>query len=321
MLKLALVSAATTWVALRKGLPLVPLVVVTFVSLSAEHKAGEQTTIMKVRGGIIDVTLPPDPMQASAQDLLHWIQNAADAVTNYYGHFPVSHLTLQVRSAYGSGVRHGVTYPKDGGFIRISVGRETTALDLQDDWTLTHEMTHLAFPNMPDAQHWIEEGLATYVEPVARAQVGQLPIAEMWRQFMRDMPKGEPLDGDKGLDRTPTWGRTYWGGAMFCLLADVTIRERTQNRKGLQDALRAILDHGGTIAKDWQIDKALAVGDKATGTNVLQDLYRQMGNSPAPVDLLQLWKKLGLTLNGGHVVFNDQAEDAAIRKAITSSSR
>ncbi len=299
---------------LRRGLFLAPLFLISSVPLFA----GEQSQVMKVKGGLIEITLPDEPMKASSQDLLHWIQNAADAVTTFYGRFPVSHLTLQVRVGNGSGVRHGVTYPKDGGLIRISVGRETSLAELNDDWTLTHEMTHLAFPSMPDPQHWIEEGLATYVEPVARAQTGQLAVAEMWREFMRDMPKGEPLDGDEGLDHTPTWGRTYWGGAMFCLLADVKIRERTQNRKGLEDALRAILSHGGTIAEDWEIKKALAVGDKATGTNVLRDLYQQMGDKPAPVDLTQLWNKLGLSLNGGHVVFNDQAADAAIRLAITS---
>jgi hypothetical protein len=299
---------------LRRALVLAPL----FLILSVPLFAGEQNQVMKVKGGLIEITLPDEPMKASSQDLLHWIQNAADAVTTYYGRFPVSHLTLQVRAGNGSGVRHGVTYPTDGGLIRISVGRETPGSDLNDDWTLTHEMTHLAFPSMPDPQHWIEEGLATYVEPVARAQTGNLPVAEMWREFLRDMPKGEPLDGDEGLDHTPTWGRTYWGGAMFCLLADVRIREQTQNRKGLQDALRAILEHGGTIAENWEIRKALAIGDKATGTNVLRDLYQQMGDKPAAVDLTRLWNKLGLSLNGGHVVFNDQAVDAAIRLAITS---
>lgn len=273
---------------------------------------------MKVRGGLIEITLPDETMKASSKDLLRWIHAAADAVTNYYGHFPVPHLTLIVRASSGSGVRHGVTYPMDGGLIRIAVGRETAVDELNDDWVLTHEMTHLAFPSMPDEQHWIEEGLATYIEPVARAQVGQLPVTEVWRQFIRDMPKGEPAPGDLGLDHTPTWGRTYWGGAMFCLLADVRIRERTQDRKGLQDALRGILDRGGTIAADWDIEKALAMGDKATGTGVLLELYRQMRDKPAPVDLDQLWRKLGLSLNGGHVVFNDQAADAAIRQAITS---
>jgi hypothetical protein len=294
---------------------------VPFLALLLVPAAGQQASapakVLKVGGSTIDITLPAEPMKATSQDLLRWIQNAAEAVSNYYGRFPVPHLTLLVRSSNGSGVRHGVTFGTDGGLIRISVGRETPVDDLKDDWTLTHEMTHLAFPNMPDEQHWMEEGLATYIEPVARAQVGQMPVAEMWRQVIRDMPKGEPIDGDQGLDHTPTWGRTYWGGAMFCLLADVRIRELTKNRKGLQDALRAIMNHA-TISEDWEIKKALAVGDKATGTNVLQDLYRQMANQPSPVDLAQLWSKLGMALKDGKVVFNDKAVDAAIRIAITA---
>ena len=261
-------------------------------------------------------------MRASPQDLMAWIHSAARAVSLYYGRFPVAHLTLLVRSGSGSGVRHGVTYATDGGLIRISVGRETPADELKEDWVLTHEMTHLAFPSMPDEQHWIEEGLATYVEPVARAQAGQLSVAEVWRTFIRDMPKGEPQFGDQGLDRTHTWGRTYWGGAMFCLLADVKIRERTRNRRGLQDALRGILDHGGTIAKDWEITRALAIGDRATGTKVLEELYSQMSDAPAPVDLTQLWNQLGLALDGdGRVVVNEQAADAAILAAITAPHR
>jgi hypothetical protein len=171
---------------------------------------------------------------------------------------------------------------------------------------------------MEDSHHWIEEGIATYVEPVARAQVNQMPVSAVWREFIRDMPKGQPGPGDQGLDNTHTWGRTYWGGALFCLVADVRIRERTHNRKGLQDALRGIVNGGGRITEDWEIEKALSLGDGATGTTVLMDLYKEMRDKPAPVDLDALWKKLGLELKDGQVSFNDSAPEAAIRKAITA---
>jgi len=103
---------------------------------------------------------------------------------------------------------------------------------------------------------------------------------------------------------------------MFCLVADVRIRERTRNRKSLQDALRGINEGGGNITEDWQIEKALALGDKATGTTVLRDLYREMRAKPAPVDLDQLWKKLGLAVKDGSVQFDDKAPEANIRKAM-----
>ncbi|GAC1648728.1 MAG: hypothetical protein NVS9B15_07630 [Acidobacteriaceae bacterium] len=170
---------------------------------------------------------------------------------------------------------------------------------------------------MADEHHWIEEGSATYIEPIARAQIGNMSVEDVWKQFVRDMPKGEPDDGDAGLDTTHTWGRTYWGGAMFCLIADVRIREATHNRRGLQDAFRAILNHNGVISEDWPIENAFKVGDRATGTTVLTDLYHTMKNKPSPIDLKQLWTKLGVSLQNGKVVFNDKAPEAAIRKAMT----
>lgn len=281
---------------------------------------GNDTVTVKVSGATIDVTLPEGPMKLTRNDLLGWVKASATTVADYYGHFPVPHLTLKMRSTSGSGVRHGVTYPKDGGLIFISVGRDADVAATKDDWVLVHEMIHLAFPSMEDDQHWIEEGISTYVEPVARVRAGGMPLDEMWRTFVRDMPKGEPGPDDHGLDNTHTWGRTYWGGAIFCLLADVRIREHTKNRKGLEDALRGINRGGGNISEDWDINKALAMGDKATGTTVLRDLYNEMRDKPDPVDLDQLWTKLGIQMKDGSVAFNDKAPEANIRKAITAPS-
>jgi predicted metalloprotease with PDZ domain len=88
----------------------------------------------------------------------------------------------------------------------------------------------------------------------------------------REMPQGEPTKDDHGLNNTHTWGRTYWGGAMFCLVADMTIREKTGNQKGLQDALRAIVASGRTIDKEASLLETLQIGDRATGTSVLTDM-------------------------------------------------
>lgn len=297
------------------------IVVVALLALPLKtlpaQESGNDTAPLKVSGATIDVMLPDGPMKLSHDELLGWVKNSASTVADYYGHFPVPHLTLKMRSASGSGIRHGVTYARDGGLIFISVGRDADIAATREDWVLVHEMIHLAFPSMEDDQHWIEEGISTYVEPVARAREGGMAVKEVWGTFVRDMPKGEPGPDDHGLDNTHTWGRTYWGGAIFCLLADVRIRERTKNRKGLEDALRGI-NSSGNINEDWDINKALAMGDKATGTTVLLDLYQSMRDKPAPVDLDQLWTKLGIAMKDGDVAFNDKAPESNIRRAITA---
>lgn len=281
--------------------------------------SAESTQTLSACGSSIAVSFTGDTGSVSRDDLQTWIKRAATAVCTYYGKYPVSHVALDVRARGGPGVHNGVTYPSDGGgLITISVGPATTTTQLDSDWMLTHEMIHLAFPSMADNHHWIEEGISVYVEPIARVQAGQLSAADMWKDVVRDMPQGEPQPDDRGLDRTPTWGRTYWGGAMFCLVADVRIRKQTGNRRGLQDALRAILDAGGVITQDWNIQRALAVGDKATGTTVLTDLYRETSDKPAPVDLVALWNQLGIQRKAnGSIEFVPSAPLAEIREAIT----
>jgi hypothetical protein len=202
----------------------------------------------------------------------------------------------------------------------MRVGRDTTPTQLTDDWKLTHEMVHLAVPSVPRNSHWLEEGIATYVEAIARAQRGELSDARIWADMLHGMPKGLPAENDRGLDHTPTWGRTYWGGALFCLLADVQIRERSSNRKGLQDALRGVIEAGGGIQDDWPVERVLSVADRATGTTVLLDLYHRLMDAPAPpaAELDALWKALGVRADDGGVRLDEAAPLAAIRRSISA---
>jgi hypothetical protein len=285
------------------------------------QRASGPATAVKTCGATIDVRFEGDTTSIKRDDLLTWVRRAGEAVCTYYGKFPVSHLNLDIRVQGNSGVHSGVTYPDDDGYTHISVGADTSVAQLNDDWMLTHEMIHLAFPSMKRRHHWIEEGISVYVEPIARVQAGQLSAERMWHDVVRDMPQGEPESDDHGLDQTHTWGRTYWGGAMFCLVADVRIRQQTKNQKGLQDALRGILNAGGTINEDWEIERAFAVGDKATGTTVLTDLYREMADKPSPVDLPAMWKQLGISQeSSGAVKFDPHAPLAEVRVGITRSA-
>ena len=137
----------------------------------------------------------------------------------------------------------------------------------------------------------------------------------------RYMPQGLPQYGDQGLDNTDSWASTYWGGALFWLVADVQIRERTNNRRGVQDAMRAILNAGGSIREEWPIESVLEAGDKATGTRVLTDLYNRMKAKAVHTDLNDLWRKLGIQVKDNVVTFDDKAPLANVRKAITASRK
>ncbi|MDL2336524.1 MAG: hypothetical protein QFE16_01655 [Pseudomonadota bacterium] len=250
-------------------------------------------------------------LQAAART---WVRTSADAVARYFGRFPVPKVELLLVPEDGSGVRGGVTYDNPSLLIRVRLGRETTEAQFIDDWVLVHEMVHLVIPQIPRSQNWLHEGVATYVESVARGRVGLVSPATVWRVWAADMPQGQPKAGDAGLDHTPTWGRTYWGGAMFCLMADVELLKRSSQRFGLQHALQGVLAAGGNYGESWSVDRILSTADAAVGQTILTDLYRRMKDSSEPVDLVGLWRSLGV--DGG--TLNDDAPLAKVRRAILS---
>ena len=297
----------------RAGSSLAAVLALVLTPAGFAAKADE----IRLPDAVIEVDYAGDSGGLDRDAVSDWIAASAEAVRTYYGRYPVKHVRIRIETGEGHGAHSGTTYSRNGALIRVGVGRYSDTADLKRDWIMTHEMVHLAMPEFADRHAWLEEGLATYVEPIARVQVGQLTEETIWHDMLRDMPKGLPAAGDRGLDNTHTWGRTYWGGALFYLLADVRIREQTSNRMGLQDALRAIVAAGGNVEVSWDVRRTLAIGDKATGTNVLVELYDEMRNAPVAPDLAALWKRLGVKLTSDSAEFDDAAPLAGIRKAIT----
>lgn len=271
---------------------------------------------------VIEVAFTPAEFDVSAPAIMAWISTAARAVAAYYGKFPVPKVSVAIRQVPArGGVLSGTTFGGENPRTRMSLGQHVTPGELDDDWTMTHEFVHLGFPGMRRQHHWLEEGQATYIEPIARAQIGALRLERVWGDVVRDMHQGQPGQNDRGLDFTHTWGRTYWGGAIYCLLADVQIRERTGNRAGLQQALRGVNAAGGNIEYDWSIEEALAAADAAVKTPVMTELYNQMKDKPYAPDLTELWQRLGVEVSEGKVRFHDDAPLASVRKAITTPLR
>lgn len=283
-------------------------------ALGAHATDDEQPVVVlqPVPGGEIEVQFVPGFDQALRERALRWVRAAAAAVAGYLGRFPVPQTELLLQPVDGDGVVSGVSFGVPSPLIRIRLGREVSDAQLRDDWILTHEMVHLAVPQLPLRQRWLHEGIATYVEALARGHAGQVDAAVVWQGWHRAMVQGMPAANDRGLDFTPTWGRTYWGGAMFCLVADVRMRRRGDPTRGLRQALQGVLAAGGDYRVRWPASRVLATADATVGGQVLSALYEEMKDRPAQVDLDALWRELGVEADR----LREDAPMAAVRRAI-----
>jgi hypothetical protein len=271
-------------------------------------------------GARVEVAIAPHGLALSDADIIAWVRRAVDGLASYYGHFPAPRVLVVVMAGRPGSPTRGETLGDGGPAVLVRVGSEvTTAASTRDDWIVTHELIHATLPTLDRDHAWLSEGLATYVEPIVRARQGLVTPETYWHDVIEGVAQGLPEAGDEGLERTHTWGRTYWGGALFCLVADVRIREMTKGARSLDGALRGIAATGADASAHWTIEQFLDVGDRATGTTVLRDLYKTMGLAPGSVDLPELWRKLGVHIEArGKAGFDDAAPLAAMRKAMTA---
>jgi hypothetical protein len=228
---------------------------------------------IEATGGTVEVAILRGPRAASDEELERWIGDTARAVDHVFGRFPVRHAALVL--VPGQPLRHfGRTLPSGGPSIAITLDAHAGPSALARDWVLAHELVHLGVPSFWNEGVWLDEGLATYYEPIVRARANMMDTSAVWDAFAREMPRGLASDGGSLADARDH-DRIYWGGAIFALRADIEIRKRTGGARSLDDGLRHALDLGGDATHVWSLSRYLRVIDEATGVPVLSSLHAE----------------------------------------------
>jgi hypothetical protein len=271
----------------------------------------------------VELALLGAPLAMGDDAVTGWVSGAAGCVASLYGRFPVDASVFVVPVRGADELVFGRVLSLAGASVALLFGADTRAAGAHDDWIAVHELFHLGTPSFVGEGHWLEEGLATYYEPVLRERARWMREEDLWRHFAREMPRGLRTDGSPpSLEDRDDVDSTYWGGALFAFQADVRIREATRGARSLDDALRASLARLGDATHAATVAEFVRVGDEATGTRVLADLYARDAVAGEPVDLDALWRSLGVSRNpDGSVGLHDDAPLAAVRRAISAAGR
>ncbi len=274
----------------------------------------------EVQGATLDVVLLGEPLTMGDAATVGWVKSAAGCVAGLFGRFPVDATVFVVPASRGDGVVFGRVFSLAGASVVLLFGTDAKPASMHTDWVAVHELFHLGTPSFVGEAHWLEEGLATYYEPVLRERAGWMSEGDLWRHFAESMPRGLRKEGDPpALDDRDDIDSTYWGGALFAMLADVRIRKATGGARSLDDVLRATLAELGDATHAARLEDFVRVGDAATGTHVLADLVADDAVAGKPVDLDGLWRELGVAAAaGGAVALKDDAPEVAVRRGIAA---
>lgn len=275
--------------------------------------------LRRLRVGVADVAVAQGA-EASDLAISRWLGSSLDAVSAYIGQRPSDQITIFVAPGR-SGANQGKTLAGGGPSVLLELARGQGDRALEGDWVAAHELLHVGLPALETTHAWFYEGYASYVEPVARVRAGLLTEERFWSDLLEGIPRGEPRAGDTGLEGSRDIDRIYWGGSLYFLLADIELRRRTAGKLGLEDAVRAMVRSGQGIESKTTLDRMVEIADTATGTKVFQELRAKLGPPGARFDTGALFRSLGIAKRGQQVVFDDEAELSAVRRAITARPR
>lgn len=264
----------------------------------------------------LTLAVPPGGTKIAAEQLAAWVSAVAEGNRRFWGGSPAKGgLAILIPSPRG-GVPFGRVLSLGGAVVTVLVGQQATTQDLYDDWVLVHEFLHLGSPLMRDTGAWLNEGIATFYEPVLRARAGWKSEDDVWREWMSAMPRGMPAMTGVGLQNTGRGG-IYWGGALFVLMAEIESLNASGGKIGFSDCLRTVLAEGGDVTVKWSTMKLLDRCDALLGKPVIATLAKQHIDKGSAMDLDQLWRRLGVSLvEGGAIRYDDAAELAWLRPLI-----
>ncbi len=265
----------------------------------------------------VTVATLPGSLVTDGPSRLRWLRDATEAVTEFYRGFPVDRaLVVVIPRAGEREVVHGRVVATGGASVLLEVGELAETAALYRDWILVHELFHLGFPSVQKDARWLDEGLATYFEPIIRARAGWQTKESVWSEFARDMWQGLDAVERTGMFRAESRSGMYWGGAIVSMLADVRAREASDGAVGLEDGLRAVVAEGGNATRFWSLERVVAAIDRRLGSPVTRTLVDEHGQAGRPVELARLFVSLGVRPRTGGIELLPYAGLASVRDAI-----
>jgi len=275
-------------------------------SVAAEPVAGDPE---------LRLAIPPDASRIAQEQLIAWVSAAAESNRRFWGRSPARKGLVILVPSPRAGVPFGRVLSLGGAVVTVQVGRQATPHDLYDDWVLVHELLHLGSPFMRDTGAWLNEGIATFYEPVLRARAGWKPEDDIWREWITQMPRGMPAMTGIGLENAGRGG-IYWGGALFVLMAEIESLQASGGKIGFSDCLRTVLAEGGDVTVKWPTMQLIDRCDALLGKTAIASLAQQHIAQGSAIDLDQLWHRLGVSLMDGRIRYDDAAELAWLRPLI-----
>jgi len=263
--------------------------------------------------------------------IVDWVHDTAGNVSLAYGRFPNPSPHVVVLPVGHGGWQSDSPVPfgrvlRDGGeTVELFIDERRPIEDFYDDWTATHEFSHLMLPFVRARHRWISEGFAQYYQNILLTRAGQYDEQRAWQKLYDGFERGRSSRPELSPNEAARQGvgaatmKIYWSGAIIALMADVELRKRSGGRESLDGALGQLQLCCLPSERSWSGTELFETLDGFVGEPVFMPLYRKHADESGFPRFEAILESLGVTIKNGTVRLSNDAELAGIRRAITGT--
>ena len=285
-------------------------------------------TEAQIPGATLRIEVQQPINDRKAAEIVEWLRSAASNISLAYGRFPNPSPRIVIIPARNKswGGDSAVTFGRvirDGDEkIELFVNADRPIEEFYDDWTATHEFSHLMLPYVRSRHQWISEGFASYYQNILMSRAGRYTAKEAWTKLHEGFERGRASRPELSPNGAAESGvraarmKIYWSGAAIALLADIELRERSGGKESLDVALDRLQHCCLPSKRKWSGPDLFAKLDSLVNEPVFMPMYKRYADKAGFPDMQPVLKRLGVDIAGDKVRLLGSAELADIRTAI-----
>jgi predicted metalloprotease with PDZ domain len=289
------------------------------------------TRQIEVAGADLQLTVLASNGVVDNDALADWIQATATDVSLAYGRFPNPDVQIIVypvgnsRGKSDSAVPFGRVVRDGGETVEFFVNENRPLEDYLDDWTATHEFSHLMLPFLGRTHRWVSEGFAQYYQNVLLARSGAYDEQRAWQKIYEGLERGRKSRPELSPNEAAKRGirnslmKVYWSGAAVALMADVALREHSDGQESLDTVLDRFQACCLPADREWSGEELFRKFDTLTSVPIFMPLYRRYADTAGFPDMTEVYERLGMNISDDVVRFRRSAELKHVRLAITET--
>ncbi|MDA1331417.1 MAG: hypothetical protein O3A65_02920 [Proteobacteria bacterium] len=285
-----------------------------------------------LNGTRFDISILDGSPKPDAEELAGWIDQEAAYIQSALGEIPFPNVQVFIIPNARAREPVPVAYVTRGGSptLHLMINQRRHMQEFYDDWTVTHELSHLFLPFVSPGDAWFYEGFASYYQYVVRARKGLLSPQKAWSNLIYGFRRGSReaeargltlLEATQKMYQGEPFMQVYWGGAAMMLIADVQLRKESSGAWSLDRVIREFNLCCMDRTRAWTAFEVLSIFDDLYGYPLFVPLMnRYVGTNEFP-DLADAFQLLGLVVSDGDVTLSDEVDQRSLRDQIMLISK